>query len=203
MTASIQRYLLRSERNIVQVRRHWAALWEAGGVFIAGLAGIVVVNLVLHDLELIQVTTVFFFLFSLAWFLWQVAEWYVELFVVTDKRVLLVSGIITRRVAIMPLVKVTDLTFERSLAGQFLGYGAFVMESAGQRQALSRIDFLPDPEKLYHDVSDLLFGPKSPLDEDETPPTHALVAHLVDPSGEHATVVIDPADASTGPLPRF
>jgi hypothetical protein len=35
------------------------------------------------------------------------------------------------------------------------------MESAGQNQALSRIDFLPEPDALYRDVSTLLFGPRT------------------------------------------
>jgi hypothetical protein len=63
-------------------------------------------------------------------------------------------------VAIMPLSKVTDMTYERTLFGRILGYGVFVMESAGQDQALSRIGYLPSPDVLYHDVSALLFGPK-------------------------------------------
>jgi PH (Pleckstrin Homology) domain-containing protein len=74
---------------------------------------------------------------------------------------LLIEGILTRKVAIMPLNKVTDLTYERSLAGRMLGYGVFVVESAGQHQAFSRIEYLPTPDSLYHDVSTLLFGPDS------------------------------------------
>src|SRR5207244_12114301 len=37
-------------------------------------------------------------------FVW--GEWFVERFVVTDMRVIMTSGIITRKVAMMPLVKV-------------------------------------------------------------------------------------------------
>ena len=70
---------------------------------------------------------------------------------------LLVYGLLTQRVGVMPLSKVTDLTYERTLGGRLLGYGAFVVESAGQHQAFNRIDYLPTPDKLYHDVSVLLF----------------------------------------------
>jgi hypothetical protein len=38
------------------------------------------------------------------------------------------------------------------------GYGKFVVESAGQDQALSTIDFVPHPDRLYQQISDLLFG---------------------------------------------
>jgi hypothetical protein len=37
------------------------------------------------------------------------------------------------------------------------------MESAGQHQAMSRIEYLPKPDLLYHEVSTLLFGPVSVL----------------------------------------
>lgn len=88
---------------------------------------------------------------------WNWIEWYHGEVVVTDRRVLLIYGMLTRRVGIMPLSKVTDLTYERTLFGRILGYGAFVIESAGQHQAFSRIEYLPAPDKLYHEVSLLLF----------------------------------------------
>ena len=58
----------------------------------------------------------------------------------------------------MPLRKVTDMTYERSVLGRLLGYGEFIMESAGQDQALSRVPYLPRPDSLYLEVSQLLFG---------------------------------------------
>jgi hypothetical protein len=41
-----------------------------------------------------------------------------------------------------------------------LGYGTMIIESAGQIQALNRIDFLPDPEEVYEAISELVFGEK-------------------------------------------
>ncbi len=119
--------------------------------------------LYLGDEQFFAVIGVLGLLASLAWFGFAWWFWATEEFVITDKRVLLVSGVITRRVAIMPLTKVTDLTYERSVLGRLLGYGAFVMESAGQHQAMSRIEYLPRPDRLYHEVSTLLFGPDSVL----------------------------------------
>jgi hypothetical protein len=60
----------------------------------------------------------------------------------------------------MPLGKVTDLTFRRSLSGRLFGYGTIVVESAGQIQALNRIDYLPRPEEIYEALSELVFGEK-------------------------------------------
>jgi hypothetical protein len=57
----------------------------------------------------------------------------------------------------MPLTKVTDMSFQRTALGQLLGYGEFIVESAGQDQALSHVTFLPYPEQLYLEVCGLIF----------------------------------------------
>ena len=181
----VDRYLIRSERPVVMTRRHWASLLRSAAVA-SGLVVLALLILVyLSDAQILAISGLVLLVGTLVWFGWQLADWYLEDFVITDKRVLLVSGIITRRVAIMPLSKVTDLTYERTLAGRLLGYGVFIVESAGQQQALSRIDYLPTPERLYQDVSGLLFGPKQPANR---PPPR---------SGAPAT------DNPTTPLPRL
>src|SRR3712207_4983271 len=88
----------------------------------------------------------------------RVGEWWMRHFFVTNRRVLLTSGIIVRTVALLPLRRITDLTYSETVFGQLLGYGTFRFESAGQQQALSEITFLPRADLLYRDVSDLLFG---------------------------------------------
>jgi uncharacterized membrane protein YdbT with pleckstrin-like domain len=70
---------------------------------------------------------------------------------------MLTSGILTRKVGMMPLGKVTDMSFQRTLAGRLFGYGEFIVESAGQDQALRTIDFLPYPDQLYLEVCGLIF----------------------------------------------
>jgi hypothetical protein len=39
-----------------------------------------------------------------------------------------------------------------------LGFGEFIVESAGQDQALRVIDHIPYPEQLYLEVCEMLFG---------------------------------------------
>ena len=56
--------------------------------------------------------------------------------------------------SMMPLAKVTDMSFQRSASGRLLGYGEFG-ESAGQDQALTNVDYLPYPEQLYLEVCGL------------------------------------------------
>lgn len=154
-----ERYLLTSEQRVISVRRHAALLARpfaelAAALLVAGwvTAQVPAANLFV-DLLWWGVLAV------LARTLWQVLEWANDRLIVTDRRILLVSGLLTRRVAMMPLRKVTDMTYERPLLGRLLGYGEFVLESAGQDQALHRIGYLPSPDGLYREISQLLFGP--------------------------------------------
>ena len=73
---------------------------------------------------------------------------------------MLTKGIFTHNVGMMPLTKVTDLSFIRTFNGRLLGYGTMVIESAGQIQALNQIHYLPDPEEVYEAISELVFGDK-------------------------------------------
>ncbi len=160
-------YLLRSESMIFSVRRHWAALAEVGGMLLLYWVGALIVLGLLGSVEILRLAALSFMFFSLCWFAWQVLDWRVERFMVTNRRVLLISGLLTRNVAIMPLMKVTDLTYQQTPMGRILNYGSFIIESAGQHQALSRVDFLPQPNKRYQQVSGLLFGTNVDVDPDD------------------------------------
>jgi hypothetical protein len=65
----------------------------------------------------------------------------------------------------MPLAKVTDMSFQRSISGRMLGYGEFVLESAGQDQAFRVVNYLPYPEQLYLEVCSMIFPNSDPADD--------------------------------------
>lgn len=156
------RYLLPSERCVVSVRRHWSLLGLPFALALGALFGAGWISGSLSGSKgPIDDIVWYVALAVLGYAGWRFFEWQVDRFIVTDKRILLTSGLLTHRVGMMPLRKVTDMTYERSLAGRLCGYGTFVMESAGQDQALHRIDHLPRPDLLYREVSDLLFGSSS------------------------------------------
>ncbi len=70
-------------------------------------------------------------------------EWR-DVFVVTNWRVVRLSGVLTVRVATMPINRILDMTLTRTPLGRLLGYGHFVFESAAQEQGLREIRFVPD-----------------------------------------------------------
>jgi uncharacterized membrane protein YdbT with pleckstrin-like domain len=159
--ASVNRYLLPHERQVITVHQHPAILIRPIfevliGLAIAGWLSSVVAH---------GNTTVILVI----WIVWglvllrlvgKVFEWGETYFVVTSQRFLLATGIVTRKVNMMPLAKVTDMSFQRSAMGRILGYGEFILESAGQDQALTNVDYLPYPEQLYLEVCGLIFKEK-------------------------------------------
>ena len=134
--------------------------------------------------DLVSGVIALFFAARLGWKTWQ---WRADTIVVTDQRIFEVSGVLTRKVASMPLTRVTDMTYQRSILGRLLGYGDLIVESAGQDQALSRIEHLPHPDDFYRTITSLVTaGIPSLLPEDE----------------DAARQLWLPDDEDTGPLPR-
>ncbi|MDL4773407.1 MULTISPECIES: PH domain-containing protein [Thermomonosporaceae] len=161
--ASVNKYLLPHETQVITVRRHPAVLMMPVGLVLGGL----IIAGVLSNTVTNVITWIWWgWLILLAWFVWRVAEWSVDYFVITNQRMLLTTGLITRKVAMMPLAKVTDMSFKRTIAGRMLGYGEFVLESAGQDQALTNVPFLPYPEQLYLEVCEMIFPNKNPTPDD-------------------------------------
>jgi hypothetical protein len=160
----LERYLVDGETTIVAVRRHWFSLIRE--ILLAcgatALALWVDVNVPRNaGGEIAQNLSLLVFWGAVGWLVWRVLNWRHEWFVATDKRFLLFYGFLRRKVAMMPLLKVTDMTFDRSLLGRVVGYGTFVLESAGQGQALSVIDHVPDADLHYRAICTQLFGPGS------------------------------------------
>lgn len=154
-------YLLDSERRVIRVRLHWAFLaWDIFEAVALLAVAVMVSYLLPPSMWLLQNVLWYAALFVVLRFAYQVLSWWVERIVVTDKRVMMTTGIITTKVLMMPIGKVTDLTYKRTLGGRLLGYGTMVVESAGQIQALNKIDYLPKAEQVYDAISELVFGDK-------------------------------------------
>lgn len=181
-------YLGADEVIVLEERRHPAVLLRpfsetVGAIVIASLLGSVTSpgrGDAFVDTLLGWITIVF-----VARFLWKCLEWGVDHIVVTDQRMFEVSGILTRKVASMPLVKLTDLTYRRTLVGRALGYGELVVETPGQRQALTHIAYLPHSRRFYRRLNDLVM---------------AYYPKPVAEAGEEPGVEV--GDEDTGPLPR-
>ena len=154
-------YLLPKERLVAEVR--WHPVWLVRPALIS-LASLLVITMVVRVIPVGNGTADAFgwiVFLPLGYFVWKLLDWWNERLVVSDRRLLMITGLLTRKVAVMPMRKVTDLTFETPFIGRVFanwGWGTFIFESAGQDQALHRVPFVPRPEVLYHQLSDEIFG---------------------------------------------
>jgi uncharacterized membrane protein YdbT with pleckstrin-like domain len=164
--AKINRYLLPHERQVIAVHQHPAVLIRPIFEVLLGLAiAGWLTDAVAHGNNDVLLAIWLIWLILLLRLAGKIFDWTENYFVVTSQRMMLSTGLITHKVNMMPLTKVTDMTFQRSTLGRILGYGEFIVESAGQDQALRNIDHLPYPEQLYLEVCGLIFKDKDPSDD--------------------------------------
>ena len=156
--AEVKKYLLPHEEQLITVRRHPALLMGPALLTLGGLiAAVVLSDTVLKSQAWLVYLVWIGWGIVLVRLIWKAMGWAADYFVVTSQRMMLTSGVLTRRMAMMPLAKVTDMSFERSFWGRLFGYGGFILESAGQDQALRVVDHIPYPEQLYLEVCNLIF----------------------------------------------
>jgi uncharacterized membrane protein YdbT with pleckstrin-like domain len=165
----LDRYLIPGEQRVVVVRRHPAMFARvAAAAFLAVIVALLETGLSSSASRLVWLVA----LGLVAWLAWRLLEWHANVFIVTNQRVMLITGLTTRRVAMLPLRRVQDMTYKRSPLGRVLGYGEFVIESAGETQGLRRITYVPTPDAIYLEISEVLFAQArlEPTSTMDTPP---------------------------------
>jgi uncharacterized membrane protein YdbT with pleckstrin-like domain len=86
----------------------------------------------------------------LPWLRWRTTR-----FMVTSRRVVIRSGVISRTGRDIPLTRVNDVTFTHGLVDRLLGCGTLLIESGGERGQLV-ISELPRVEEIQRQLSDLV-----------------------------------------------
>ncbi|SDD45040.1 PH domain-containing protein [Glycomyces harbinensis] len=172
------RYLFPTEKYRGEWRRHWVHLmpWYIIGTlstFIMGLASGMMTRMG-DGRDTALTVTIVLWLLILGFVGWKILDWYMDRFILTNKRIMLIQGVITRSVAMMPLGRVTDMKYAQTPMGRMLNYGEFIIESAGQDQALRNIPHLPNPNELYLQMCEEMYEPEA-VDEREAEPEEDLI----------------------------
>ena len=150
--ASVSRYLLPAEDSVIAVRIHPAAL---AGPLVLACGGLVAARKLASRSPRSDVVWGAYLLVPL-YFVRRLAAWPVTYLAVTDRRMLLIGGLLSRTVAATPLDQVTGLTLQRTVLGRLLGYGTLIVISPSRRQAFRKVRYVPYPEQLYLEISGLL-----------------------------------------------
>jgi uncharacterized membrane protein YdbT with pleckstrin-like domain len=161
----LYRYLLPHERQEVAVRFHPAALiWPVGAAF-AGVLGALLASPATTKIspdDKIFIWTAWAILFIYA--AKRVIYWATSHYVITNYRMLVIKGVFTRDVEMVPIASVATLKMKRTFTGLMLGYGRFIVEGVGQVPELRVINYIPYPEQVYLEACALVFPERSAVD---------------------------------------
>lgn len=186
----IDRYLSPAERVIHSCRRHAIILVRPAiywlGALVAGAAIGFLVSPRTSDSFADSIAGWLVLGFT-GYCLVKVLQWWMARYVITDQRVLLIEGLVRVRVSAIPLAKVTDTTFSRSLSGRIFGYGDLLLDSPGEQPGISTLTCLPRPDELYRLIASLVVGRIWERSSE---------SHVLMPGFRQAD------DDDTGPLPR-
>ena len=108
----------------------------------------------------------------------RVLRWSSYRLVVTDRRLVERSGILSRRFGSIPLTGVADVGYRRSLGGRVLGYGEIALSYGPDGAPARRIGRIPRPDACYRELTEVLMGDL------------------------HEAQWVELDEADTGPLPR-
>jgi uncharacterized membrane protein YdbT with pleckstrin-like domain len=150
--------LTEDERVVAHLHPHWKALIRPILLVLASVAAVVTVAVVLPAgwsvvvvyvvaaLALIAVATLAFW----PWLVWRATH-----YVLTDERVILRTGVISRSGRDIPLGRVNDVSFSHGVIDRMLGCGTLTIESAGERGQVVLTD-LPHVEKIQNVLYELV-----------------------------------------------
>jgi len=82
-------------------------------------------------------------------------RWITTHFVITDRRVLVRTGIFARTGRDIPLSRINDITFSHTFVERLLGCGTLVVESAGERGQVT-LSEVPRVETVQRELYDLV-----------------------------------------------
>ncbi|AQX15162.1 hypothetical protein BCR15_01260 [Tessaracoccus lapidicaptus] len=90
-----------------------------------------------------------------AWVLLPLLRWATSTYTITDRRIITRRGILTRTGHDLPLRRITNVNYERSLTDRILGCGTLVFETAAGQPL--RLPDVPDVERVHVAITELLF----------------------------------------------
>jgi uncharacterized membrane protein YdbT with pleckstrin-like domain len=140
-----KRLLADDEQLVLLLRRHVKVLFAPVLVLILAITAFVVA-LVLSGWGIWSwIVGAIAAVIAIRGFLWPFLVWWNQIYAITTRRLILRTGVLNRSGHDMPLSRLNDVSFERSLVERILGCGRLVVESAGERGQLT-LDDIPKVE---------------------------------------------------------
>jgi hypothetical protein len=153
------RLLADGERVALRGRQHVLATFIEGrvawSIFVASLV-LVILDLQLQAglaRDLFGWVGLALMVISLAWLAMIYIAWYAEDYVITNRRVMKVEGVLKKRSADSSLEKINDAVLEQSVMGRMLGYGDLDILTANE-QSVDRYRMLSEAQTFKKTMLD-------------------------------------------------
>jgi uncharacterized membrane protein YdbT with pleckstrin-like domain len=151
--------LAADEKLVHDLHPHWKALITpvVTLILVLGIGGYAAAAMPdgshqgLGRLAVLVVAVILLAAYSLRPFL----RWITTHFVITDRRVLVRTGIFARTGRDVPLSRINDITFSHTFLERLLGCGTLVVESAGERGQVTLTE-VPRVERVQRELYDLV-----------------------------------------------
>jgi len=155
LPASVYRYLTPDEVNVISLHQHPGVLIPPLATASGGLLAAITASVVSNGIGIPELVVWILAGLLILRFIWAAYNWSLQEMVITDRRFLLISGIMNRRVASTELPDLKKRTFERSFAGRILGYGTYRIGPDAPGQLV--INYIPYPEQLDLELTSLAY----------------------------------------------
>ncbi len=164
VTMALSKKLLGAgERIVVHTRTHWKqVLWPALLFVVlcfATGAGLAVGRPLLPEnvrpwgtLAIVVVAVVVFLVGCVGPFL----RWLTTTYTITNRRLITRTGIVTTKGHDLPLVRINNVTYERSFSDRLLGCGSLTLTTAADEPLT--LEDIPDVERVHLTMTELLFS---------------------------------------------
>ncbi|MET0275960.1 MAG: PH domain-containing protein, partial [Acidimicrobiia bacterium] len=86
-----------------------------------------------------------------AWLVLKYFQWTMTYFVVTDRRVIYRTGVLSKKGVEIPLERINNINFHQRIIDRIIGAGDLDIESAG-RDGQSHFDFVRHPDGVQHEI---------------------------------------------------
>ena len=143
-----RKFLNENEQVILDLRPHWSFFGGPATALVASLV-IAILAAVWTSSEIVRILTLVLVLVALGWCFARWARWYTTNFVVTSDRLIYRHGVFAKRGQEIPLERLNDVSFHRSVIHRIVGAGNLLIESAGER-GQQPFDHIAHPEKVQN-----------------------------------------------------
>lgn len=91
---------------------------------------------------------------------WPWINWLTSTYTVTNRRIITRKGVFTKTGHDIPLTRISNVAYERSVLDRMLGCGSLVLQTSASDPLL--LDDVPDVETVHVTLTDLLFHTGNP-----------------------------------------